>query len=323
MSSTSHHGSDDDLMIFTMGTSFLSSCCSLTGVAFLDPLNALDESQTQVQSDLSTSDYHSFVAPTDASVLVDTSPAQKKMFDITDLLGSSPFDDKQEASHWFEKLQPISTSSPTLNVVDYLRAQAFKFDQDLHDKQQWQLEQNHLKYGEHPHSQGHARVTLLVSRFQTVVTHGLSHPAVSLQSSGGVRERFAHVGSKSLGQIQELLAPELHQFVHQLLVHRAFAVVRPAHPVHRTSQRMQRLSRLFGIFKRKSLAIVLHAHRFARHHRWAARHGRVVVLTRSFSSQCESDIFVLFSSLIVGRQRVLYRCSREVLQNRHVQLTDN
>ena len=154
MSSTSHHGSDDDLMIFTMGTSFLSSCSSLTGVAFLDPLNALDESQTQVQSDLSTSDYHSFVAPTDASVLVDTSPAQKKMFDITDLLGSSPFDDKQEASHWFEKLQPISTSSPTLNVVDYLRAQAFKFDQDLHDKQQWQLEQNHLKYGEHPHSQG-------------------------------------------------------------------------------------------------------------------------------------------------------------------------
>ena len=126
----------------------------------LDPLNALDESHTQVQSDLSTSDYHSFVAPADASVLIDASPTQKKMFDITDLLGSSPFDDKQEASHWFEKLQPLSASSPTLDVVDYLRAQAFKFDQDLHDKHQWQMEQNHLKYGVHVHlGQGRARHT--------------------------------------------------------------------------------------------------------------------------------------------------------------------
>jgi hypothetical protein len=69
------------------------------------------------------------------------------MFDITELLGSSSFDDKKEICHWFEKLQPISTSSPSLNVVDYLRAQTFKHDQDIYENYQWQMEQNHLKYG--------------------------------------------------------------------------------------------------------------------------------------------------------------------------------
>jgi len=124
---------NDDLMMFTM-----------------DPLNTLDdedESQSHPKSDLSTSDYHSFVATTDTSLMVDSSPIDlinhnKKMFDITELLGSSSFDDKQEICNWFEKLQPISTSSPSLCVVDYLRAQTLNHDQDI----QWQIEQNHLKY---------------------------------------------------------------------------------------------------------------------------------------------------------------------------------
>jgi len=124
---------DDDFMMFTM-----------------DPLNTVDEedeSQSQAKSDLSTSDYHSFVTTTDTSLMVDSSPIElinhnKKMFDITDLLGASSFDDKQEICNWFEKLQPISTSSPSLSVVDYLRTQTLNHDQDI----QWQIEQNHLKY---------------------------------------------------------------------------------------------------------------------------------------------------------------------------------
>ncbi len=119
----------------------------------LDPLNTLDdedECQTHSKSELSTSDYHSFVATTDTSLVIDSSPLElinnnnKKMFDITELLGSSSsFDDRQEIFNWFEKLQPISTSSPSLCVMDYLRAQDSKHDQDI----QWQIEQNHLKYG--------------------------------------------------------------------------------------------------------------------------------------------------------------------------------
>lgn len=132
---TSNHDLNDDLMMFTM-----------------DPLNTFDEEDdcpTQPKSDLSTSDYHSFVATTDTSLLNDVSPTelivnnqQKKMFDITELLGSSSFDDRQEICNWFDKLQPISTSSPSLCVVDYLRAQTLKHDQDI----QWQIEQNRLKY---------------------------------------------------------------------------------------------------------------------------------------------------------------------------------
>ncbi len=120
----------------------------------LDPLNTYDEedeSQSHPKSDLSTSDYHSFVATTDTSLMVDSSPIDlintntnnKKMFDITELLGSSSFDDKQEICNWFEKLQPISTSSPSLCVMDYLRAQTLNHEQDI----EWQIEQNHLKYG--------------------------------------------------------------------------------------------------------------------------------------------------------------------------------
>ncbi|CAF1427401.1 unnamed protein product [Adineta steineri] len=135
---SSNNDLDDDLMMFTM-----------------DPLNALDEedeSSTHLKSDLSTSDYHSFVAATDISLINESSPIElinnnndnnkKKMFDITELLGSSSFDDRQEICNWFEKLQPISTSSPSLCVVDYLRAQTLKHDQDI----QWQIEQNRLKY---------------------------------------------------------------------------------------------------------------------------------------------------------------------------------
>lgn len=119
----------------------------------LDPLNTMDdddESHHARNGDLSTSDYHSFVAPTETSLLTDSSPMdfihpKKKMFDVTELLGGSAtsFDDKQEICHWFEKLQPISTSSPSSAVVDYLRAQTINHDQDI----QWQIEQNRLKYG--------------------------------------------------------------------------------------------------------------------------------------------------------------------------------
>ncbi|CAF3332082.1 unnamed protein product [Rotaria socialis] len=129
-----HDDSNDDLMIFTM-----------------DPLNPndddIDDGRTQLKSDLSTSDYHSYVTTTETSITVDPSPFEfvstnKKMFDITDLLGSSPFDDKEEICKWFDKLQPISTSSPSLNLVEYLRGQTLTHDQDI----QWQIEQNHLKY---------------------------------------------------------------------------------------------------------------------------------------------------------------------------------
>lgn len=130
--------------------------CFLNVILLLDPLNTIDddddddESQIARKVDLSTSDYHSFVAPTDASLLTDSSPMdfihpKKKMFDVTELLGgsASSFDDKQEICHWFEKLQPISTSSPSLAVVDYLRTQTINHDQEI----QWQIEQNRLKYG--------------------------------------------------------------------------------------------------------------------------------------------------------------------------------
>ncbi|CAF1594529.1 unnamed protein product [Rotaria sp. Silwood1] len=126
---------DDDLMMFTM-----------------DPLNIHDdnedESRIHQKSDLSsTSDYHSYVTTTDISQIIDTSSFElinnnKKMFDVTELLGSSSFDDKQEIFNWFDKLQPISTSSPSLNIVEYLRTQTLKYDQDI----EWQIEQNHLKY---------------------------------------------------------------------------------------------------------------------------------------------------------------------------------
>jgi len=129
---TSAHDDNDDLMMFTM-----------------DPLNNPDdddESQLHQKVDLSTSDYHSFVAPPDNSLLVESSPidlihSEKKMFDITELLGSSSFDDKQEICSWFEPLQPISTSSPSLSVVDYLRTQTLNHEQEI----QWQIEQNHLR----------------------------------------------------------------------------------------------------------------------------------------------------------------------------------
>ncbi|CAF0884170.1 unnamed protein product [Adineta ricciae] len=104
----------DDLMMFTM-----------------DPLNTLeqeDECSIPAKSDLSTK----LISHTNS----------KKMFDITELLGSPSLDERQEICDWFEKLQPISTSSPSLCVVDYLRAQTLKHDQDI----QWQIEQNRLKY---------------------------------------------------------------------------------------------------------------------------------------------------------------------------------
>jgi len=143
----------------------------------LDPLNTLDdedECQTHSKSELlSTSDYHSFVATTDTSLVIDSSPLElinntnKKMFDITELLGSSSFDDRQEIFNWFEKLQPISTSSPSLCVMDYLRSQDSKHDQDI----QWQIEQNHLKYGKINSLEIKIRFFMCVFiRFETIIS---------------------------------------------------------------------------------------------------------------------------------------------------------
>jgi len=58
MTSVNHNDSDDDPMMFTM-----------------DPLNILEEEdESHPKTDLSTSDYHSFVATTDTSLMVDSSP---------------------------------------------------------------------------------------------------------------------------------------------------------------------------------------------------------------------------------------------------------
>ena len=157
MISKNNNDLNDDFMIFTMGKNtkqIFLICSPISNLLFflLDPLNILDEddeSQSHTKSDLSTSDYHSFVATTDTSLMVNSSPFQmtntnNKMSDITDLLGSLSLNDQQEISNWFEKLQPISTSSPSFSFINYLNAQALKHDQD----RQWQIEQDHLKYGE-------------------------------------------------------------------------------------------------------------------------------------------------------------------------------
>jgi len=159
---------------------FLFLSLLIFSIIILDPLNTLDdedESQSHPKSDLSTSDYHSFVATTDTSLMVDSSPIDlmtnnnnnktNKMFDITELLGSPSFDDKQEICNWFEKLQPISTSSPSLCVMNYLCAQTLNHDQDI----QWQIEQNHLKYGKINKFQNLIiSIFFYLIRFKTIIT---------------------------------------------------------------------------------------------------------------------------------------------------------
>lgn len=144
---------------------------------WVDPLNTMDdedESQQVRKVDLSTSDYHSFVAPTETSILTDSSSMdfiepKKKMFDVTELLGgsSTSFDDKQEICRWFEKLQPISTSSPSSAIVDYLHTQTINHDQDI----QWQIEQNRLKYGKNIclYSLFRMNFSMIEFRFETII----------------------------------------------------------------------------------------------------------------------------------------------------------
>lgn len=138
-------GKKNQLIIFRI-LYIIHSFCS-------DPLNTHEEEDNDripTKSDLSTSDYHSYLTMmTETSIRRDESPFEffstnKKMCDITELLGpSSSFDDKEEICYWFDKLHPISTSSPSSNIVEYLCAQKLKDDQDI----QWEIEQNHLKYG--------------------------------------------------------------------------------------------------------------------------------------------------------------------------------
>ncbi|CAF3294428.1 unnamed protein product, partial [Rotaria sp. Silwood2] len=78
-----------------------------------------DESRIHQKSDLSTSDYHSYVTTNDISQVVDTSSFEL----ITNNNNNKKI-------------------SPSLNIVEYLRAQTLKHDQDT----DWQIEQNHLKY---------------------------------------------------------------------------------------------------------------------------------------------------------------------------------
>jgi len=92
-----------------------------------------DEYRSPALSDLSTSDYQSI----DSSNF--TSPMKsnnKKMSDITDLLDSTEFNDKQG------NLEFLST-----NAMDYLRSHSLQNDQDNYEKSQWETEENYLKYG--------------------------------------------------------------------------------------------------------------------------------------------------------------------------------
>jgi hypothetical protein len=59
------------------------------------------------------------------------------MSDITDLLDSIEFNNKQE------NLEFLST-----NVVDYLSSHSLQNDQDNYEKSQWETEENYLKYGQ-------------------------------------------------------------------------------------------------------------------------------------------------------------------------------
>jgi len=58
------------------------------------------------------------------------------MSDITDLLDSTEFNDKQGNNEF------IST-----NVMDYLRTHSLQNEQDNYEKYQWEGEENYLKYG--------------------------------------------------------------------------------------------------------------------------------------------------------------------------------
>ncbi|CAF0921255.1 unnamed protein product [Rotaria sp. Silwood1] len=113
---------DDDLIFFTIDS--------------LDDDDNNDNDHeycSRIKSDLLTNDYLSVDRIQSTSTMISDN---KKMSDITDLLDSTEFNDKQE------NVDLIST-----NVLDYLRTHNLQNDQDTYEKHQWETEENYLKYG--------------------------------------------------------------------------------------------------------------------------------------------------------------------------------
>ncbi|CAF4566617.1 unnamed protein product, partial [Rotaria sp. Silwood1] len=112
---------DDDLIFFTIDS--------------LDDDDNNDNDHeycSRIKSDLLTNDYLSVDRIQSTSTMISDN---KKMSDITDLLDSTEFNDKQE------NVDLIST-----NVLDYLRTHNLQNDQDTYEKHQWETEENYLKY---------------------------------------------------------------------------------------------------------------------------------------------------------------------------------
>jgi hypothetical protein len=116
---------DDDLIIFSLGKHFGNfminkECCSLDDVEY----------RSCAMSDLSTSDCQSI----DLTSSIKSN--DKKMSDITDLLDSTEFHDKE-----------YNPELISVNITDYLRINSLQNDQDNYEKSQWETEEDYLKYG--------------------------------------------------------------------------------------------------------------------------------------------------------------------------------
>ncbi|CAF3564705.1 unnamed protein product [Rotaria sordida] len=91
-----------------------------------------DEYYSRTKSDLLTNDCTSVDRIQSTSTMISNN---NKMSDITDLLDSTEFNDKQE------NIDLIST-----NVVDYLHTHNLQNDRDNYGKHRWETEENYLKY---------------------------------------------------------------------------------------------------------------------------------------------------------------------------------
>ena len=126
---------DDDLIFFNLGKSFFSlDVYSLTTEFF--ELDSLIEEEycSCVTSDLVMNDYPSV---DQFKTTLRTKLNDKKMSDITDLLDSIEFNDKQE------NLELIST-----NVLNYLCTHNLQNTLANYEKYRWETEENYLKHGE-------------------------------------------------------------------------------------------------------------------------------------------------------------------------------
>lgn len=107
---------DDDLILLSM-----------------DPLEEDEDYRSEIKSHCSNSDSQSI----ESSNKNDFS-REKKMSDITDLLDRSVLDDDDED----EQCHYLST-----RIVDYLRNYQYGKDSNVSDYNQWQSEENYLKFG--------------------------------------------------------------------------------------------------------------------------------------------------------------------------------